>query len=322
MKAIFLDKNTIDPKGIDFTKLFQSVSAWESFDQTYPHEILPRIQQAELVITNKVPLTAFVLGQAKHLKCICVAATGCDHIDLIAARELGISVRNVRNYSTPSVAQHTIGLLVGLMSQTHHYHGRVMAGAWSRADKFCLSDYQTYDLCGKTLGIIGYGVTGRAVCAIANAFGMEVLISEHKGVPDTAIRPGRVPFEKVIRDSDVISLHCPLNMNTKHLIGHPEFDLMKPTSILINVARGGLVDETALREVLMAGRIRGAGLDVLSEEPPADDHLLLGEPPCPNLIITPHVAWQTLESRQRLIDDIVANIVAYRKGSARNEVCI
>lgn len=317
LRGVFLDKASIDPQGIDFSMLDDALSDWQYFDRTATTEIAHRIQNAELVVTNKVPLSREHLLQAKKLKCICVAATGFDHINVRTAQELGIVVCNVDNYSTPGVVQHTFGLMIGLLSQIANYHQLVLQGAWASAKTFCVGDFQTYELYGKTLGIIGYGRIGKSVEKVAQAFGMKVIVAEHKTALN--VRPGRVAFQDMLAQADIISLHCPLSAQTRNLIGAHEIKQMKSSAFLINVSRGGLIDEEALYEALKNGQLRGAALDVLAQEPPSPDNPLLS-PQCPNILLSPHIAWNTVESRQRLVNELAHNVAAFLEGQVRNRV--
>lgn len=318
MRGVFLDRATIQAIGVDFAAFDSALEHWQHFDATKSEaQTLLHLQDAELVVTNKVPLTRYLLTQNPQLKCICIAATGTDHVDLKAAHELGIFVCNVVNYSTPAVVQHTFGLMISLMSQIARYHALVFEGEWARAQRFCLDNYSTNELLNKTLGIIGCGAIGKAVAELAHAFGMKVMIGERKN--SVSLRPGRVPFAELISSADILTLHCPLTEQSRDMIGMPELEAMKPSAFLINTSRGGLVDEKALYEALMHGTIQGAALDVLAQEPPSPLHPLLSSH-CPNLIITPHVAWNTVESRQRLIDELTYNILAFKEGRQRNKV--
>lgn len=321
MRGVFLDKATIEPSGIDFSALESALPDWQFYDQSSNlEEINNRIKAADIVVSNKAPLSVETLKKAlPSLKCICIAATGADHVDVAAAKRLGIHVCNVVNYSTPSVVQHTFGLMIALMSQIVNYYQLVSKGAWAAARRFCLTDYQTRELAGKKLGIIGYGNIGRQVHQVASAFGMEVLVSDRKHVSSERLRADRRPFDEVIAQADVISLHCPLRDETRDLISDAEFLRMKPNAILINVARGGIVNEGALYRALINDRIGGAGLDVLLQEPPSTSNLLLRYDGL-RLIVTPHVAWNAVEARQRLVNELALNIKAFRQGILRNTV--
>lgn len=305
MKGVFLDYQTLDQQDLDFSALTSTLERWELFERTQAQEIERRIQDAHVVVTNKVPLSAATLTNAPNLKYILVAATGCDHIDLVAAQKKGITVCNVAGYSTASVIQHTIGFLINMASSIVDYHQLVRQGAWSEAKQFCLQNYRTFELSGKTLGIVGYGSIGKGVADVAKALGMKVLIAARENDQ----RRDRVPLMTLLPEVDVLSLHCPLTENTKHLIDAKALARMKQGALLINVARGGLVDEEALAQALLSGHLGGAAVDVLSQEPPPKTHPLLANS-IPGLIITPHVAWATRESRQRLLDKVVENMKA------------
>lgn len=317
MKGVFLDRATIDPSGVDFSQLDQVIKDWQYFGLTSNDQILNHLGRAEVAVTNKVPLNRGIIENAPFLKCICVSATGTDHVDLAAAKERSIVVCNVRHYCTQAVIQHTFGLTISLMSRLLDFEKAVRAGEWSKSPIFCLPAFETQELDGKTFGIVGFGATGQGVAKVAEAFGMRVLISEHKDCSPEKIRSGREDFYTVLRESDVLSLHCPLNPETKHLISKQELAQMKKAALLINVARGGLIDEAALLKALQAGQIKGAGFDVLAHEPPAIQDPLLS---LPNVIITPHVAWNSVQSRQRLVNEIALNIQSYSSGNIRNQV--
>ncbi len=315
MKGVFLDFKTVDQQDLDFSVLTSTLSHWELFEGTSGAEVTERIQDAQMIITNKVPITAACLEQASQLKCILVAATGCDHIDLAKAHAMGVTVCNVAGYSTASVIQQTIGFLISMASRLVDYHQLVQEGAWSQSTQFCLQNYQTQELAGKTLGIVGYGAIGKGVAEVAKALGMKVLIAKRE--KDT--REGRVPLRDLLPEVDALTLHCPLTPETRNLIDAAALGKMKRGAMLVNVGRGGLVDEQALAEALLSGHLGGAAVDVLSTEPPPMTHPLLKQV-IPRLIVTPHVAWATRESRQRLLDEIVLNINAFLKHQPRNQI--
>jgi glycerate dehydrogenase len=256
------------------------------------------------------------LSQAKKLQLICVAATGTNNIDLDAAATHNIPVCNVHGYATPSVVQHVFTLLLTLTTRFNEVTSAVKRGDWSRSKFFCLLDYPVRELAGKTIGIIGYGALGKAVAHVAEAFGMQVLLAKRN---HNDHRPGRIALEELLPRVDVLSLHCPLTKETQGLIGADELVLMKKDAVLINTARGGLVDEAALVEALLQKKLGGAAVDVIEAEPPPDNYPLL-EVSLPNLIVTPHVAWASRESRQRLLDEIALNIEAFSAGQIRNRV--
>ncbi len=296
--------------------LEQALPQWRFHAATGSDETLERIRDATIVVSNKVVLDRERLRQARRLQLICIAATGTNNVDLEAARELGITVANVTGYATPSVVQHVFSLMLALTTRLVDYNRVVADGAWQRSRQFCLLDFPVQELAGKRLGIVGYGELGRAVADVAKAFGMQVLIAQR---PGGALQKGRIPLEELLPQVDLLSLHCPLAENTKNLIGQKELGLMKSRALLINTARGGIVDECALAAALRSGEIAGAGVDVLAREPPAEGGPLL-EPGIPNLIVTPHTAWASRESRQRLVEELAANIRAFFKGEARNLV--
>jgi glycerate dehydrogenase len=316
MRGVFLDRDTIDTGDLDWGTLESALSDWRQYGNSAPDEVATRIADAELVVTNKVALGGELLAAAPQLRLICAAATGTNHIDVAAATRRGITVCNVRAYATASVVQHVFMLMIALAGRFTDYREAVAGGRWQRSPHFCLLDYPIREIARKTLGIVGYGELGRAVARVAEAFGMEVLVAQRPGGPS---REGRIPLDELLGRIDVLSLHCPLTPETRGLIGRRELALMKSDTLLINTARGGIVDEPALAAALRAGMLGGAGVDVLSVEPPSAGNALL-DPDIPNLIVTPHIAWASRESRQRLVDEIARNIRAFAAGEARNVV--
>lgn len=314
--AVFLDLASIHPDDLDVSCLSDMSLDWRWRDNTEEADVADAIAEADVVITNKVVLSEESLSQAKNLKLICAAATGVNNIDLVAAKKHDITVSNVRAYATPAVAQHVFSLLLALTTRLEQYQQDVFDGGWSRSEFFCLLDYPIRELQGLTLGIVGYGELGRKVATLAECFGMKVLVAKRNKGDN---REGRLDLHELLPRVDVLSLHCPLTDETYGLIGKQELALMKADAVLINTARGGLVDEKALFEALRENRLGGAGLDVLEQEPPPADYFLLQDKPA-NLIITPHTAWASSESRQRLINEIAKNIEAYQQGQARNIV--
>jgi len=290
---------------------------WEEYPATSAEQTVLRLEDATVAITNKVQLKRESLERLPKLKMVAVAATGTDNVDIAYCRERGIVVSNIRNYSVHTVPEHVFMLVLALRRNLLAFRADVRNGAWQAATQFCLFTHPVNDLHGSTLGIIGRGAIGNAVAQIALAFGMKVLFAEHKGVSD--IRPGYTAFDTVLRDSDVITLHLPLNAQTRHLISTAEFSRMQAGAILINTARGGLVDEMALLDALRSGRIGGAGFDVLVKEPPTGGNPLL-ELDLPNFILTPHIAWSGRTAMQTLADQLIDNIEAYVAGSPRNRV--
>jgi glycerate dehydrogenase len=315
--TVFLDTHSLDRNDLEWRSLLEITPQLARFPATAPDQTMDRIRDAEIIISNKVILDAPVLAQAHKLKLICVAATGTNNVDLDYCQQLGITVCNVRDYATASVVQHTFTLILALSTRLLDYQQAIHRGDWSRSDQFCLLDFPIAELQGKTLGIIGYGVLGKAVADLAHAFGMSVLISNRPGSHDCPL--GRTPFDSVIAESDIISLHCPLADNTRKLISAQVLEKMQDHALLINTARGGLIDEDALAQALRNDTIGGAGLDVLSQEPPPENHILLSDN-IPNLVITPHTAWASQPSRQRLLNQLADNICAFLNGQPRNVV--
>ncbi len=311
MKGVILDKNSFDRDDVDLKKLLQHPIQWVDYANTSPSQIKHRIKRCEIIITNKVILNKASLQSTNCLKLILVAATGTDNVDLDQCRASGISVCNVRHYATAAVAQHTFALILNLLTNQFRYYHAVAAGAWSNSDTFCLLDHPIGELENKTLGIIGYGTLGKKVADIASAFGMSVQICQRPGGKK---QPDRVSFAQLLADSDVLTLHCPLTPDTLNLFGEHEFNRMKPSAIIINTARGAIIDSAALVKALQNGHIAGAGIDVLAEEPPSSCEPLLQptllqlSQDTPNLIVTPHNAWATRESRQRLVDQLAENL--------------
>lgn len=315
MKVVFLDRNSF-ASNIRFASERLPGCEWVGYPQTLPEEVAQRIAGAEAIVTNKVRIGAELQAEAKKLRLIAAAATGVDNIDVEAARARGIAVCNVRGYAVNSVPEHVMSLLFALRRNLLAYHQAARDGTWSRSEFFCLHSYPIEDLAGSTLGVIGGGTLGQSVARLAQALGMQVLMSEQRGA---TLRTGRVAFEEVLRSSDAITLHLPLTPQTRGLIGKAEFALMKPTALLVNTARGGVVDEAALLDVLRSGKIAGAAMDVLSVEPPPSDHPLLVAN-LPNLIVTPHVAWASRQAQQKLADEVIENIAAFQRGESRNRI--
>lgn len=315
-KGVFLDLASVDRGDVDLSALLNTGLDWTLHDATKPDETAARVKNAQVIISNKVVLERSVLATNTGIRLICIAATGTNNVDLKAAQEFDIAVTNVTQYATSAVVQHVFSLVLALATHLPDYQHLIHAGHWQRSEQFCLLDYPILELQGKVLGIVGYGALGRAVASIAEAFGMQVLISQR---PGGAQRPGRIPFDELLARADVLSLHCPLTEDTRNLIGPRDLAMMKTTALLINTARGGIVDEQALAGALSAGRIGGAGIDVLTTEPPRKGNSLL-DPAIPNLIVTPHIAWATRESRQRVIEELVKNIEAFMRSAARNRI--
>ena len=315
MKAVFLDSESLDRGDLDLSAL-EAAAEWTFHPHTAPGEVAERIRGAEVVISNKVPLDAGAIGASDRLRLIAIAATGTNNVDLEAARAHGVAVTNVVGYATPAVTQHVLGLLLALTTHLSDYQAAVRDGRWSASPHFCLLDFPIDELAGRTLGIAGYGELGGSVAGVAEAFGMDVRIAQLPGRP---ARPGRTPLAELLPELDALSLHCPLTEATRGLIGAAELARLPDHALLINTARGGIVDEPALAEALRTGGIGGAGVDVLHPEPPPPDHPLLA-PDIPNLIVTPHIAWASRQARQRMADELAANIRAFAAGERRNRV--
>ncbi|MDX1442155.1 MAG: 2-hydroxyacid dehydrogenase [Gammaproteobacteria bacterium] len=316
MKGVFLDFSTVSHNDVDPAPLGSALDEFDCHDATAPEDIAARVKDANVILTNKCRITRDVMEAAPDLRLVTLAATGFDNVDLDAARELNVGVTNIRAYSTPSVAQHVFALLLTLNQRLDDYRELLSSGAWKRAPNFTMLDFPIHELAGRTMGIIGYGELGHAVANIAAAFGMDVIVAERAGRDP---RHGRVSFEKVIKESDVLSLHCPLNADTRHLINANILKQMKKSALLINTARGAVVDEQALADALRNGDIAGAGVDVLSQEPPVDGNPLL-DGDIPNLVITPHIAWAGVEARQRAVGQMAECIREFRAGNRMNRV--
>lgn len=314
--GVILDLASIDTGDLNLTSLMNTGLQWTSYSYTTPDMIIERIAHAQVVVTNKVPFNRAVLSASPQLKLICIAATGTNNVDLIAARELGIAVTNVPGYATPAVVQHVFAGILAFATQLWSQYQAVIRGDWCDSDSFCLLDNRIYELAGRCIGIVGYGALGRSVAQVADAFGMRVLIAAR---PGEIIPPGRIALTELLPQVDILTLHCPLTPTTRWLIGVNELKLMRPTALLINTARGGIVDECALATALREHWISGALIDVLTEEPPPPTHPLLA-PDIPNLIVTPHAAWSSHEARQRLLNAVADNIIAFINGRSTNRV--
>ncbi|CAN7490803.1 D-2-hydroxyacid dehydrogenase [Variovorax sp. LjRoot130] len=316
MNIVFLDRATISPQTVlrkpDFAHHLQI------HDRTSQDQLAERLAEADIVIVNKVKLGARSIAAAPRLRLIAVAATGTDNIDLVACARRGIAVSNIRNYAVHTVPEHTFALIFALRRSICAYRDAVRAGRWQEAGQFCFFDYPIRDLAGSTLGIIGDGALGQAVAAMGRALGMDVLFAAYKGRADMG--PLYTPFEQVLERSDVLTLHCPLMPSTRNMIGAGEFRRMTRQPLLINTARGGLVDESAVGSALDAGQISGAAFDVVSVEPPPPDHPFTALLDRPNFLLTPHVAWASDEAVQGLADQLIDNIEAFAKGTPVNLV--
>ncbi|MGJ8679646.1 D-2-hydroxyacid dehydrogenase [Paraglaciecola sp.] len=324
MQAVFLDQQTFHSY-LPLKDIEQEVDSLTCFATTSSTEVLARCQNAQVIITNKVVLTAEILKQLPKLKLICIAATGTNNVDLNAAKNLGIAVCNVSGYSTPSVSQYVFAQMLEYFSQTSHHNHNTNQEAWQNSDTFCYHGNGFDELNGKTLGIVGYGNLGQAVAQIAQAFGMQVIIAERPNA--TKIRDGRQSFEQVLANSDVLSLHCPQTPDTENLINSQTLSKMKPSAMLINTARGPVVNSKDLLSALQNKVIAYAALDVLEQEPPPADHVLLKaisekqhKNPVNNLKITAHIAWGSNQAQARLLALIAKNIASFKDGKVLNRI--
>ena len=315
MKAVFLDYDTVSHGDLDTSALSEAAGELELCDSD-DARIAARMHDADIVLLNKAELSRELLRGAPRLKLVAVAGTGTNNIDVTAAQELGIAVCNVRSYCTSSVVQQVWGLILSLTQHVSDYARMAADGSWTRNEVLTAKSRPIRELDGRIFGVVGWGELGRGAARAAEAFGMRVAIANRRGDGPKA---GRVELNELLAMADIVSLHCPLNDSTRGMIGARELQLMKPDALLINTARGGLVDGRALAAALKAGRLGGAGIDVLPQEPPRDGEPLL-EPGIPNLIVTPHVAWAALEARQRCLDAMAANIRDFLAGGRRSRV--
>lgn len=318
MKAVFLDFATVAADDLDVTPLRNVLPDIAFFDHTSAHDVVSRIGDAEFVFVNKVRITEAVLQSTPAVRFIGLTATGVDNVDLDAAARHGVAVCNIRGYCTQSIVEHVFAMMLHFSHSIGRYHSSVRRGEWQKADNFCMLQYPIRELSSQTIGIVGLGTLGSAVADMARQFNMRVLVARRPGA-DATPGDGRTDFRELLQACDVLSLHCPLTAENHHFLSDREFGLMKPTSMLINTARGALVDSAALVEALHNGQIAAAAIDVLSTEPPVAGDPLLdynGD----NLVVTPHIAWATVRARQNAIDELAANVVAFSAGRKRNRV--
>lgn len=313
MKIVFLDALSVG--NVDF-KNIEKEGELIKYNLTSKEEVFERIADAEIIITNKVYIGKEEIEAAPKLKLICVSATGYNNIDIKSAREAGVTVTNAAGYSTDSVAQHTFAMILEIYTSLSKYDRAVKEGKWGKSPLFTMNDYPSFELSGKTLGIIGYGEIGKRVQKIAEAFGIKVIIAESRsGKSENSFR---VPFDTVLKESDIITIHTPLTNETRDMISYREFGLMKKTGVIINTARGGIINENALYTALKDGKIYGAATDVMVSEPPVNGSPLFE---LENIVITPHTAWAATESRQKLIEIISENIVKFKSGDMSIDLC-
>ena len=313
LHIVVLDRDTLVNRPFDF----DFPHTLSSYGTTEAHETLERIRGADIIITNKVVISAEHIAANPQLKLIALAATGVNNVDVEAAKQNGTAVCNIRAYGNESVAEHAFMMMITLMRNLPAYQRDVAAGLWENSPFFCHLGAPMRDLNGKTLAIFGRGNIGKTLATYAQAFKMNVVFAEHKNAQ--SVRDGYVSFDEAIRSADVVSLNCPLTPQTANMIGEAELQQMKPGAILINCGRGGLVDEAALVAALKYGQIGGAGFDVLTQEPPRDGNPLL-KARLPNLIVTPHIAWASQEAANRLFDILLDNINRFVAGNPQNLV--
>lgn len=315
-KIVFVDRSTI-PQQIVLPQL--SVDhQWIEYPLTTSDELYARVKDADVIITNKVVLDADMLARLPKLKLIAVSATGVNNVDVDYCREHHIAVANVQGYATQSVPEHVIGMIFSLRRNLLGYHQDIANGEWQRNKQFCFFTHPIGDVAGSTLGIIGSGTLGQATAALARAIGMQVIFAERKDAE--SCRAGYLPFEQVVEQADVLTLHCPLNESTRNIISADELARMKASAILINTGRGGLVDEQVLVDALKSGIIAGAGVDVFTQEPADHSNPLLANSDLPNLLLTPHVAWGSDSAIQRLVEILIENIEVYLAGGVQNRI--
>jgi len=315
---VFLDAGTVDLGDMDLAPL-KKQGPLQLYSNSTEGEIIERAKGAAVLITNKCLLRSSTLEKLPQLKLICVAATGVNNVDLEAAQKLGIGVTNAAGYCTQTVVEQTFMFMLAFSHRLLEHHQAVLRKDWSASPHFALFDYPYSDLEGKTLGIIGYGTIGRRVEKVARLFGMRVLVAKIPGRKYPASEK-RLPLEKVLKESDIVTLHCSLTKETHHLLNTKSLALMKRSAILLNMARGAVVNEWAVAEDLQAGRLAGYGADVMEQEPPPPDHPFFQEQVKHKVLLSPHVAWASRESRQRLLDEIAANIASFKAGKKRNRL--
>jgi len=318
MKGVILDFDSIGPTDLDLTSLHQLPIQWTIYPDCKASQVAERIANADIVLTNKTAIRTSEMVEAKNLKLIALFATGTDIIDLAGASAKNIMVSNAIGYGTASVVQHVWSLILALTTNLNEHSKAATDGRWRNSRFFCLLDSPVQELDGKVLGIVGAGELGLGVAKIAEAFGMKVFFASLPGRVHSN-QVSRMPFDELLKAVDILSLHCPLTEATTKLIGADELGSMKGSALLINTARGGLIDEKALKDALTYGVIAGAAVDVLSVEPPSDGNLLI-DSYIPNLIVTPHVAWIARESRQRLVNQVAENVKGFLEGEPRNQV--
>lgn len=316
MRIVFLDRSTIGPS-VEMTRP-GFPHDWVEYDRTAPEQVIERLKGADIAVSNKVPVRRDAIEALPDLKMICIPATGYDAFDIDACRERDIVVSNVRGYAVNTVPEHTFALILALRRSLIGYRQDVIDGKWQEAAQFCFFTHPIKDLAGATLGVFGEGALGQGVAKLGEAFGMRTLFAAHKGVE--GLGPLYTPFDQVLADADVITIHCPLMPATRNMIAAPEFAKMKRKPLIINCARGGLVDESDLVDALDTGRISGVGFDCLTSEPPLPDNPLLKILDRPNVIVTPHTAWASDEAMQTLWDQAIGHLENFHAGRPSNNL--
>ena len=323
MRAVFLDFGTVSHDDLDTTQLERVLPGITLHATSTDAEVDERIAGVEFILANKLNISRARMRAVPGLRFIGLTATGTNNVDLEAARELGIAVCNIREYCTVSVVQHVLGSILLLTHRLREYGQAAIDGTWARSDQFTVPGAPIRELAGKVLGIVGYGTLGQAVAKAArDALGMRVLVAKRQGAAPESANAGsavRATLDELLRTADVLSLHCPLTPATTGMIGRRELALMKPDALLINTARGALIDLEAMVEALKGGDLGGAAIDVLPNEPPKDGSVLF-EPGIPNLLVTPHIAWAAFEARQRAVDELALNVEDFLRGGRRGRV--
>ncbi|HIO91919.1 MAG TPA: D-2-hydroxyacid dehydrogenase [Leucothrix mucor] len=311
--AVILDETTFNAGDLDLSALIRLVDSWERHPSTTKEQRFERLEQATIAIANKVVFDQALLEKLPKLKIILLTATGMDNVDREYCQQHGIVTKSVTDYCTSTVSQHVFSLILALSTKLIDYQAFTKSGEWSNGKIFSSLRYPIQELAGKTLGLIGYGSLAKGVEKLALAFDMKILISQRVGTTNN--NDNRLPLNELLKQVDVLSIHCPLTPETKHLISTAELQQMKPTALLINTSRGAVIDNLALANALCKQEIAGAGIDVLDQEPPPSDHPLLADD-IPNLLITPHIAWAAVEARQRVIDKVAENLEGWLSNSA------